>query len=75
MKTITIKLPKEHADELDIFIKERHYPSKSEFIRQLVMEKIQSRLKEKQGWMALAEKSLEKIWKNKKDDEVWSKYL
>ena len=75
MKTITIKLPKEHADELDVFIKEEHYPSKSEFIRQLIMEKIQSRLKEKQGWMALAEKSLEKIWKNKKDDEVWSKYL
>jgi len=75
MKTITIKLPKEHADELDMFIKEEHYPSKSEFIRQLVIEKIQARLKEKQGWMALAEKSLEKIWKNKKDDRVWSKYL
>ena len=75
MKTITIKLPEEHANELDLFIKEKHYPSKSEFIRQLVIEKIRSRLKEKQGWMALAEKSLEKIWKNKKDDKVWSKYL
>jgi hypothetical protein len=33
------------------------------------------RIKEKQGWMALAEKSLEKIWKNKKDEEVWGRYL
>jgi len=75
MKTITVKLPKEQARELDLFIKERHYPSKSEFIRQLVAEKIALLSKEKQGWMALAEKSLEKIWKNKKDDEVWEKYL
>ncbi len=75
MKTITIKLPEEQANELDLYVKEKHYPSKSEFIRQLVMIKIESSLKEKQGWMALAEKSLEKIWKNKKDDEIWSKYL
>jgi len=39
------------------------------------MEKMETRIKEKQGWMALAEKSLDKIWKNKKDDEVWKKYL
>jgi len=75
MKTITIKLQKEQAEELDLFVQERHYPSKSEFIRQLIMEKMETRIKEKQGWMALAEKSLDKIWKNKKDDEVWSKYL
>lgn len=75
MKTITVKLPKEQARELDLLVKERHYPSKSEFIRQLVAEKIALLSKERQGWMALAEKSLEKIWKNKKDDEVWGKYL
>ena len=75
MKTITIKLPEEKAKELDLFVKEKHYPSKSEFIRQIVMTKLESRSNEKQGWMALAEKSLEKIWKNKKDDLVWSKYL
>ena len=75
MKTITIKLQKEQAEELDLFVQERHYPSKSEFIRQLIMEKMETRIKEKQGWMALAEKSLDKIWKNKKDDEVWKKYL
>ena len=73
MKTITIKLPIEQAEELDNFVKEMHYPSKSEFIRQLIATKIES--KEKQGWMALAEKSLEKIWENKKDDKTWSKYL
>jgi len=75
MKTITIKLQEEQAEELDLFVQERHYPSKSEFIRQLIMEKMETRIKEKQGWMALAEKSLDKIWKNKKDDEVWKKYL
>ena len=75
MKTITIKLPEEQAKELDAFVKERHYPSKSEFIRQLIIEKMETRLKEKQGWMALAERSLEKIWQNKKDDKSWGKYL
>jgi len=30
--------------------------------------------KEKQGWLILAEKSLKKIWKNKKDRETWNKY-
>ena len=75
MKTITIKLPEEQAKELDLFIKEESYPSKSEFIRQLIMNQIKSRIKEKQGWLVLAEKSLEKLWKNKKDEQVWSKYL
>jgi len=73
MKTITIKLPDQEAKELDIFVKKRHYPSKSEFIRNLIMEKIE--IREKQGWLALAEKSLNKMWENKKDEEVWSKYL
>lgn len=31
--------------------------------------------KEEIGWMMLAEKSLQKIWDNKKDDTVWKKYL
>jgi len=31
--------------------------------------------KERLGWLALAEKSLEKLWNNKKDEETWSKYL
>ena len=75
MKTITIKLPEEEAIELDEFIKKRNYPSKSEFIRHLIMEKLDVNRKEKIGWMILAEKSMKKIWNNKKDDEVWSKYL
>lgn len=75
MKTITIKLPEEQAEELDLFIKEKHYASKSEFIRQLIITKMELIFKEKQGWMALAEKSLQKIWENKKDDKVWNKYL
>jgi Arc/MetJ-type ribon-helix-helix transcriptional regulator len=75
MKTITIKLPKPEADKLDNFVKTRNYPSKSEFIRNLLRDKIEESQKEKQGWLALAEKSLEKIWDNKKDAETWDKYL
>lgn len=75
MKTITIKLPEEEACELEEFIKSRHYPSKSEFIRHLIIERLDKTKKEKIGWMILAEKSLNKLWDNKKDDEVWGKYL
>ena len=75
MKTITIKLPKPEADKLDNFVKTRNYPSKSAFIRNLLRDKIEESQKEKQGWLALAEKSLDKIWDNKKDAEIWDKYL
>ncbi len=75
MKTLTIKLPEGEAKELDEFVKKRDYPSKSEFIRNLILEKLDKTKKEKIGWMILAEKSMKKIWDNKKDDEVWSKYL
>lgn len=75
MKTITIKLPENEASELEEFIKKRAYPSKSEFIRHLIVERLDKTKKEKIGWMILAEKSLDKIWNNKKDNEIWSKYL
>lgn len=75
MKTITIKLPRGEAQELDDFIKKKNYPSKSEFIRHLIMEKMEINRKEKIGWLILAQKSMNKFWDNKKDDEVWSKYL
>ena len=75
MKTITIKLPEQEAIELDKHIRKKNYLSKSEFIRHLIMEKLESNKKEKAGWLILAQKSMEKIWDNKKDDEVWSKYL
>jgi len=73
MKTITIKLPEDESKDLDEFIKKRNYPSKSEFIRNLIMEKLDKNRKEKIGWMLMAEKSMEKIWNNKKDDEIWNK--
>lgn len=75
MKTITIKLPENEVKEIEEFIKKRNYPSKSEFIRHLIMEKMERNKKEKMGWLVLAEKSLKEIWNNKKDDEVWGKYL
>ncbi len=75
MKTITIKLPEEEAHELEAFIKRKNYLSKSEFIRHLIMDKLDSSRKEKAGWLILAQKSLDKMWNNSKDDEVWNKYL
>ena len=38
-------------------------------------QKSETNRKEKAGFLILAEKSMKKIWDNKKDDEVWSKYL
>ena len=74
MKTITIKLPDEKV-YLDEFVKNKNYLSKSEFIRNLIMEKLEKNKKEKIGWLVLAEKSMQKIWNNRKDDEVWGTYL
>ena len=75
MKTITIKLPEEEAKKLDQFIKKKAYPSKFEFLRHLIREKMEDAVKEKQGWLALAEQSLKKMWDNKRDDEIWSSYV
>ena len=75
MKTISIKLPENEARELEDFLKKKNYLSKSEFIRHLIMERLDSHKKEKYGWLVMAEKSMNKIWVNKKDDEVWSEYL
>lgn len=75
MRTITIKLHEDEARELESFVKKRNYPSKSEFIRNLIMERMERNRKEKIGWMILAEKSMEKMWDNKKDEKTWSRYL
>ena len=53
MKTVTIKLPKEEARELDLFVRKKNYPSKSEFIRNLIMEKLDRNRKENIGWNGL----------------------
>jgi metal-responsive CopG/Arc/MetJ family transcriptional regulator len=74
MKTITIKLPEDENKELEEFIKKRGL-SKSEFVRHLIIDKLDRNKKEKIGWFLLAEKSMKEIWDNKKDDEIWSKYL
>ena len=75
MKTITIKLDDGEALELDRYVKKRNYPSKSEFIRNLIMERLERNRKEKMGWLAVAEKSMEKIWANEKDEKAWGRYL
>ncbi|HLC20473.1 MAG TPA: ribbon-helix-helix domain-containing protein [Candidatus Nanoarchaeia archaeon] len=75
MKTLTVKLPENEARELDAFIKRKKLVSKSEFVRHLILEKLDRTKKEKIGWLVLAEKSMAKIWDNKKDDETWNAYL
>jgi len=75
MKTISIKLPEDEAKDLDEFLKKKKYPSKSEFIRNLIMERLEKNRKEKVGWLILAENSMKKVWDNKKDDAVWERYL
>ena len=75
MKTITIKLPEEEAKRLDQFVKKKSYPSKSEFLRYLIREKMEDANKERQGWLALAEQSLKKVWDNQQDDDIWSSYV
>ena len=74
MKNIRIKLPEDENEELEDFLKKRGYPSKSEFIRNLIIEKLELNRKEKIGWMILAEKSMQRMWNNKKD-EVWNGYI
>ncbi|MEK6918643.1 MAG: ribbon-helix-helix domain-containing protein [Nanoarchaeota archaeon] len=75
MKTITIKLPEREAEELELFVKSSGYPSKSEFIRHLIVGKMGLERKEKLGWMMLGQKALAKRWNNPKDDKVWSSYI
>jgi metal-responsive CopG/Arc/MetJ family transcriptional regulator len=69
VKTITIKLPEEKIRELNIFIHKKHYPSKSEFIRNLIIEKVETVKRDE--WLAIAEKSLAKDWLSKEDEKAW----
>ena len=56
---------KEEANRLVIEVEK-------DFLRRL--EELESK-KEKQGWLALAEKSLTELWDNSKDEKEWGKYL
>ncbi len=77
MKTITIKLPPRDAERLDKYIKEKQFSSKSEFIRNLILQKLDKEyeFKEQMGWLSLAEQTLQELWNNKEDDDIWSNYL
>ncbi len=77
MKTITIKLPEPEAERLDAYIQRKNYPSKSEFIRNLIRQAIDAEnlQKEQIGWISLAELSLKELWNNKQDEEIWKEYL
>lgn len=44
MKTITIKLHEKEAKELDRYVAKHNYPSKSEFIRNILIDKMETRL-------------------------------
>lgn len=75
---IHVNLTGDVAKTIEEMIYRGRAASKSEAIRLAVLEYRQkleeSNKQEKNGWLALAEKSLDKVWNNKKDDEVWSKY-
>ncbi len=47
MKTITVKLPEDQAIDLNKLIKTYHYTSKSELIRDLIREKMETKLSKK----------------------------
>ncbi len=77
-------LPEEIVNEL---VHKRIASNKSEAIRLMILDynehhgikKISQYIQEsfqdeKSEWLAASQKSLEKVWDNKKDDEVWSKY-
>lgn len=42
---------------------------------ELTKHLVEEKRKEEIGWMMLAQKSLEEVWNNPKDEEVWKKYL
>ncbi len=42
---------------------------------QVIKHLEESERKEEVGWMILAEKSLEEVWDNPRDEGVWKKYL
>jgi len=70
----------EYSKRIDIVkIEEQYNELRKKFkqteIYQKIKEKLDKTKKEKIGWMILAEKSLNKMWDNKKDEEVWAKYL
>ena len=77
MKTVTIKLPESEIERLDHYIALKKYPSKSEFIRNLIREKLDAEFEQKKqmGWLSIAEKSLEEIWNNKEDESIWESFL
>lgn len=77
MKTITIKLPEDEAELLELYIQQKNYPSKSEFIRNLIRQKLDQEImrKDEIGWLILAEQSLKEIWNNEEDEEIWKTYL
>ncbi|MBI5391664.1 hypothetical protein HZB00_01545 [Candidatus Woesearchaeota archaeon] len=46
MKTITIKMHEKEAKQLDLFVKRHNYNSKSEFIRNILMDKMETNFTE-----------------------------
>lgn len=39
------------------------------------MKRLEKNRKEKMGWLAIAEKSMEKIWNNEKDEKEWKRHV
>lgn len=65
------------ADAIEEIIRSGRAASRTEAIRVAILDYREHHLSkedEKAGWLAVSEKSLAKVWSNKKDDETWSRY-
>jgi len=65
------------VDTIDEIMRSGRAASRTEAIRLALLDYREHHLgreDEKSGWLAVSEKSLDKVWGNKKDDEVWAKY-
>jgi len=71
-KKQVVKAPKQKKEDLA----KAPVQKNEETVEETKMEENKTETKkEKIGWMILAEKSLNKMWNNKKDEGVWAKYL
>ena len=74
---IHVKLTGKTEEILRSLITKGYAADKSEAIRLALLfydERFQVSGDEKTGWLVLAEKSVQKVWDNAKDDEAWRKY-
>lgn len=71
MSTLSADVTTEMEKWIDKKVKSGFYKSRSEVIREMLREKMNT---DKYSKAALSQKTLEKIWNND-EDEIWKTYL